>query len=54
MKRVGQRNFGNTNNPRIAKISDSIQQNFWYLRRYLAERRMIYRKINIPKRTGES
>ena len=31
-------NFGHTNNPRIAKISDSFQQNFWYLRRYLAER----------------
>ena len=30
-------NFGNTKIPRIAKISDSNQQNFWYLGRYLAE-----------------
>ena len=30
--------FGNTNNPRIAKISHAIQQNYWYLGRYLAKR----------------
>ena len=38
MKRVEQRfYFGNTNNPRIAKNSDLIQQNALHLRRYLAE-----------------